>query len=54
MNKFNITFICQQGEWKLSECAKFPTKEDIEENIKCLAGIGLGKVQKIIIDNIKM
>ena len=52
MEKYNITYYCEYGKYELEECEKFPKQEDIEESIKTLFDIGLGKIKKIVIDKI--
>lgn len=34
MEKFNITFNCEHGNFKLQDCTKVPTKEQIDESIE--------------------
>ena len=53
MKSFDITFYCEKGDWKLKECKILPSKQDIEDTIENLETLGLGKIDKIIIDNIK-
>ena len=52
MEKFNMTFYCKKGDFKLEECKRLPTKRQLEKNFKALEKIGLGKVKKIVIDKI--
>lgn len=52
MEKYNITFYCEHRTIVFEECKKFPKQEDIEEYIKTLFDIGLGKIKKIVIDKI--
>ena len=49
MNKFDIIFKCEFGEYKLNEAKKFPDKESLEETMNTLAEFGLGKTLEIII-----
>lgn len=52
MESFNITFIGEDGQYKLNDCKMFPTKEQIEEMFDALVDC-VGQVTRIVIDNIK-
>ncbi|MBQ9532640.1 MAG: hypothetical protein IJR71_01570 [Prevotella sp.] len=47
MNKFDIIFKCQFGEYKLNEAKQLPDKAGLEETMSNLAGLGLGKTLEI-------
>lgn len=51
MNKFDITFYCEDGKHKLESCAKFPSREQFEETMETIE-YWLGKTKRIVIDNI--
>ena len=48
--KYDITFKCEGGQYKLSECTKFITKRDILRTAEDLEGVGCGKLKQIVID----
>lgn len=48
--KYDITFKCANGTYKLEECKRIPSHEDVEDSIKDFDGVGLGKLNQIIID----
>ncbi len=50
MNEFNLVFKCEFGEYKLERCKKLPNKEELEEAMENLMGVGLGKTKQIIIE----
>lgn len=52
--KYNITFNCEGGNYKLSECKRFPRQKDIEQTAEDLEGVGIGKLKKITIDIIEL
>ena len=49
MNKFDLIFKCEFGEYKLEQAKKLPDKESLEETMSTLAEFGLGKTLEIII-----
>lgn len=50
MIKFDIQFICKNGQYKLNDCKKIPTTEEIQDCINDFNGVGLGRLNQIVID----
>lgn len=48
--KYDITFKCANGNYKLKGCEKIPSQKEIEDSIKDFDGVGLGKLKQVIID----
>lgn len=48
--KFNMTFVCEYGNFKLEDCKEFPRKRDIVETAESLDGFGCGRLKQIVID----
>jgi len=53
MEKFDLHFECENGRHDLQECRELPTMDKLTDTFEALAEFGLGKVKRIIIDNIK-
>lgn len=53
MNEFDIVFKGQHGTFTVNQAKKWPTKEDLEEELTNLEEIGIGKVTEIIIKPLK-
>lgn len=53
MEKFDIVIECEHGEYRLFEAMVIPTKTDLEELQETLMSFWLGKIQKVVIENIK-
>lgn len=53
INSYDITFVGKDGKYKLNECKHFPTQEEFEEMLDNISGIGIGEINKVVIDNIK-
>ncbi len=49
MNKFDLTFKCEFGKYKLNEAKRLPNKEELERTMNDLVELGLGKTLEIII-----
>ncbi|SEA81168.1 hypothetical protein SAMN04487851_114122 [Prevotella sp. tc2-28] len=50
IEKFNIAFFCEKGNWSVKEATEFPTLERVNETAECLEELGLGRIKKIVID----
>jgi hypothetical protein len=48
--KLNITFNCANGTVKLQDCARIPSKKDLEKSVNDFDGLGLGELKQIVID----
>lgn len=53
ITKYDITFYCENGSFKIEECTKGITMEYLNMSIQTLKDAGLGEVKKIVIDKIK-
>lgn len=48
--KYDITFMCANGTYKLQECTRIPSQKDLENSARDFDGIGLGRLKQIVID----
>ena len=53
MKAFDIVVQCERGEYKLFEAKVIPTKKDLEDLQETLIALDLGKIKRIVIENIK-
>lgn len=53
METFDIVIQFECGEYKLIEAKVIPTKTELEELQEALIGLDLGKIEKVVIENIK-
>ncbi len=53
MEKFDLHFECENGRYDLQECRELPTMDKLTDTFEAFSSLGLGKVKRIIIDNIK-
>ena len=53
MEKFDIVIQCEQGEYKIFDAKVIPSKTELEELQETLQDFYLGKIQKVVIENIK-
>ena len=53
MKAFDIVIQCERGEYKLFEAKVIPTKKDLEDLQETLIALDLGKIKRIVIENIK-
>lgn len=53
MKAFDIVFKYERGEYKLFDATVVPTKDNIEELQETLNVLDLGKLEKVVIENIK-
>lgn len=53
MKAFDIIVQCERGENKLFEAKVIPTKKDLEDLQETLIALDLGKIKRIVIENIK-
>ena len=54
IKQFDLDFIHESGNYKLEGCKTLPTLEQFEETIDSFEGLGCGKLQKIVMDNVIM
>ncbi len=53
MKAFDIVVQCERGEYKLFEAKVIPAKKELEELQETLIALDLGKIERIVIENIK-
>lgn len=53
MKAFDIVIQCERGEYKLFEAKVIPTQKGLEDLQETLTLLDLGKIERIVIENIK-